>query len=97
MHEVMKRSESASVQEVLAKGPLCHELCFVPQGVRLTRNKDLPSRLYCLGRKTKGAQTVTMQRHTGDRDGNLQGMRRAEVSVVKVILSDLGLKDLWKD
>lgn len=74
MHEVIKQSESASVQEVLAKGLLCHELCFVPQGIRLTRNKDLPSRLYCLGRKTKGAQTVTVQRHTGDKGGNLQGM-----------------------
>lgn len=94
MHEVIKQSESASVQEVLAKGLLCHELCFVPQGVRLTRNKDLPSRLYCLGRKTN-AEAHRRQRWKPPGHVKSRG-HSAEVGVVKVILADLGLKDLWK-
>lgn len=57
MSKVIRQSESLLVQDVLMKGIVCHELCFVPQGIRLTRNKALPSRLYCLDRKTKGPQT----------------------------------------
>lgn len=45
MSKVLKRNEPSFVQEALTKGRVCHELCCVPRGRRLTRNKALPSRL----------------------------------------------------
>lgn len=69
MSKVLKWNEPSFAQEALTKGRVCHELCCVPRGRRLTSSKALPSRL----RLDKGSSDLSRCRRCHLREMKTSG------------------------